>query len=233
MARETPPDRIAELIRCAAEVFIAQGYRRTQMADVATALGVAKGTLYLYVESKEALFDLVARYADVQPPFENPPVLPVPAPKSGQTFRYVRERLRKNRAPATLLKALKGRPAADSRGELEAIVRELYDTLRANRVGIKLIDSSARDTPELAALWFKGARGGLLELLTRYLADRSRQKRLRPTPDSAVAARLVLEMLVFWAVHRHWDAAPQAVEEQVAKESAVHFIVSALAKDER
>jgi AcrR family transcriptional regulator len=233
MARSTPPERIAELIKCAAQVFIEQGYRRTQMADVATALGVAKGTLYLYVESKDALFDLVARYADVAPPFENPPALPVPTPKSGQTFRYVRERLAKNRAPAALLKALKGRPAADSRAELEAIVRELYDMLRANRVGIKLIDSSARDTPELAALWFKGARGGLLELLAQYLTDRFRQKRLRSTPDPAVAARLVLEMLVFWAVHRHWDAAPQAVEEQVAKESAVHFIVSALAKDER
>jgi AcrR family transcriptional regulator len=203
------------------------------MADVATALGVAKGTLYLYVESKEALFDLVARYADASPPFENPPVLPVPTPKSGRTLRYVRERLTKNRAPAALLKALKGRPAADSRAELEAIVRELYDTLCENRIGIKLIDSSARDTPELAALWFKGARSGLVELLTQYLTDRFRQRRLRSTPDPAVTARLVLETLVFWAVHRHWDAAPQAVEEQVAKETAVHFIVSALAKDER
>jgi AcrR family transcriptional regulator len=34
------------------------------MADVAEALGVAKGTLYLCVESKEALFDAVLRYAD-------------------------------------------------------------------------------------------------------------------------------------------------------------------------
>ena len=34
------------------------------MEDVAKALRVAKGTLYVYVESKEALFDLVARCAD-------------------------------------------------------------------------------------------------------------------------------------------------------------------------
>ena len=43
MARETPPDRIAELVRCAAQVFIAQGYRRTQMADIAAALGRGGG----------------------------------------------------------------------------------------------------------------------------------------------------------------------------------------------
>jgi len=64
VVRRVPTDRIERLIECATEVFIDQGYRRTQMSDVASALGVAKGTLYLYVDSKEALFDLVARYAD-------------------------------------------------------------------------------------------------------------------------------------------------------------------------
>ena len=64
MPRTIPDDRLAKLVDCATEVFIAQGYQRTQMADVAKALGVAKGTLYLYVESKDALFDLVARCAD-------------------------------------------------------------------------------------------------------------------------------------------------------------------------
>ena len=233
MPRKTPPDRIAELIRCAAQVFIAQGYRRTQMADVAAALGVAKGTLYLYVESKEALFDLVARYSDDPVPLTHPPVLPVRTPRPGQTLRFVGERLAANRAPQALIKALKGRPAASARAELETITRELYDLLSRNRVGIKLIDSSARDTPELAALWFEGARSGLRELLGDYLTDRIRRKRLRPVPDVAVAARLIIETLVFWAVHRHWDAAPQLVSEEAARETAVHFIVSALAREKR
>ena len=233
MPRETPPDRIAELVRCAARVFVEQGYRRTQMADVADALGVAKGTLYLYVESKEALFDLALRYADVAAPFADPPVLPVPTPRPGQTLRYVRERLASNRAPAALLKARAGRAAPDARAELEAIVRELYGMLSANRVGIKLLDSSARDIPELAALWFEGARHGLLEQLAEYLSDRFRTKRLKPAPDPAVAARLVLETLVFWAVHRHWDTAPEPVTDELARETAVHFVVSALAKEAR
>ena len=34
------------------------------MEDIACSLGVAEGTLYVYVESKEALFDLVLRCAD-------------------------------------------------------------------------------------------------------------------------------------------------------------------------
>jgi len=55
MARRIPENRFDELVRGATEVFIARGYRLTQMSDVAEAVGVAKGTLYGYVESKDAL----------------------------------------------------------------------------------------------------------------------------------------------------------------------------------
>src|SRR5262249_8866510 len=153
MARTIPKDRVERLVDVAAEVFIEQGYARTQMADVAAALGVAKGTLYLYVESKEALFDLVARYADVEQPFAKPPALPVRRPKGGATVKFVRARLAQAQVPRALTHALPRSRVGDVRAECEAIIRELYDTLARNRRGIKLIDRSARDYPELAALW--------------------------------------------------------------------------------
>jgi len=81
MARTIPDDRLRRLVEVATAVFIEQGFRHTRMDDVADALGVAKGTLYLYVESKEALFDLVCRSADA--PFETPPTLPLRTPASG------------------------------------------------------------------------------------------------------------------------------------------------------
>jgi AcrR family transcriptional regulator len=231
MARRVPEDRLEQLVDCATRVFIEQGYARTQMADVAAALGVAKGTVYLYVESKEALFDLVARYADATRPFEKKPPLPVRTPKPGATVSYVRERLVQSQVPPTLTRALSRQRVADVRAELEAIVRELYDTLASNRRGIKLLDRSARDFPELAGLWFEGARGGLITVLTQYLEDRKRRKVLQAFPDAVVAARLVIETVVFWAVHRHWDPHPQTVEEAVAKETVVRFIVGALTKE--
>jgi AcrR family transcriptional regulator len=231
MPRTVPDDRIARLVECATQVFIEQGYRRTQMADVASALGVAKGTIYLYVESKDALFDLVARCADQDRPFEKPRTLPIRTPKPGATLRYVRERLAKNQTPAALAVALVRSRAPDPRAELEQIVRELYDALARNRHGIKLLDRAAPDYPELAALWFERARGGLVGQLAQYLEDRSRRKLLRPVADAAVTARLLIETLVFWAVHRHWDPHPQAVDESAAKETVVRFIVGALAKE--
>jgi AcrR family transcriptional regulator len=225
-----PPDRLAQLVDCATQVFIERGYRRTQMADVAEAMGVAKGTLYLYVASKEALFDLCCRHADGARPLARSADLPIPTPRNGATVAYVEERLAAQRLPA-LTAALGRRRVQDVSGELAGIVRELYRTTAANRRGIKLIDRSARDHPALAALWFEGARGGVVGQLTAYLDDRIRRKLLRPVPDTTVAARLVVETIVFWAVHRHWDAHPQAVDDQVAEDTVITFVVGALAKE--
>jgi AcrR family transcriptional regulator len=230
MARSVPADRIEKLVDCAAEVFIEQGYRRTQMEDVAGAVGIAKGTLYLYVDSKEALFDLVARFADGPWPLPNPLKLPIPTPRAGATARYIRERLSQHQVPEALTSALAARRVVEVRAELDAITTELYDTLAANRRGIKLLDRSARDLPELAALWSEGARGGLIQALRRYLDDRVRRGLLRAFPDTGVAARLTIETLVFWAVHRHWDPQPPTVDETTAKDTVIEFIVSAFAK---
>jgi len=233
MARRTPPDRLSQLIVCATKVFIEQGYRRTQMDDIAAALGVAKGTLYLYVESKEALFDLVARCTDAEPPLPQLAPLPLPTPKPGATLEYVRERLARNQTLPTLTAALARQRVKDARAELAMILGELYDTLARNRYGIKLLDSSAQDLPELAALWFETARGGLIATLAHYLETRMQRKLLCPLPDATVAARVVIEAVSFWAVHRHWDPRPQVVEETVARDTVVQFILNAFGREQR
>src|SRR6185369_14017595 len=115
MPRTAPPDRFDQLVARATDVFIEQGYRRTQMADVAAAMGIAKGTLYLYVESKEALFDLVCRFADAEPPIPRPATLPVPTPKPGATLEYVAARLaEENRVPAAINTALSAARVTDA-----------------------------------------------------------------------------------------------------------------------
>ena len=198
------------------------------MADIAEALGVAKGTLYLYVESKDALFDLVARCADGEHPLPKLSALPLATPAPGTTIAYVRDVLAANRDIPALRAALRRSRVRDVRAELEAIVGELYDVLARHRCGIKLIDRSAVDHPELGALWFEGARGGMREALADYLEARIRRGLLRPVADVAITARMLLETVVFWAVHRHWDAHPQPVDEPLARASVIQFIVDAL-----
>jgi len=48
--------RRKEIIKAAAQLFSQKSYHDVTMEEVASALGVAKGTLYLYFESKEKLY---------------------------------------------------------------------------------------------------------------------------------------------------------------------------------
>jgi AcrR family transcriptional regulator len=48
--------RPAELLAAALEVFAEKGFAATRLEEIAARAGVSKGTVYLYFESKEALF---------------------------------------------------------------------------------------------------------------------------------------------------------------------------------
>jgi AcrR family transcriptional regulator len=228
MPRRSSPTRLADLVAAATRVFIAQGYRRTQMADVATELGVAKGTVYLSVESKEALFDQVLRYADAGGGVAAPKRLPIRSPRRGATLAYVRERLTREPLVAEIMALGARRRPADLRAELETVLGKVYDVLSANRIGIKLVDRCAADHPGLGDLWFRGGRQGILAALREYFESRARTKGLRHFQDSEVVARIVLETLVFWAVHRHWDPSPMAIDQSVARSTAIGFLSAAL-----
>lgn len=227
MARPIPKDRFHDLVEAATRVFLEMGYRRAQIADVAARMGVAKGTIYLYVESKEALFHAVVRHADRPGRIELPDVLPVATPAPGATLEEVRRRVAETQLPL-LGAALARRRVNDVRAELEAILHELYALLAEHRVGIKLLDRCAFDHPELAAVWYGSGREGTQALLRQYIEDRIRRRQLPAVQDPSVTARIVLETLVFWAVHRHWDPSPQALDEEAAERAVVAFVVRGL-----
>ncbi|HEX4627222.1 MAG TPA: TetR/AcrR family transcriptional regulator [Gemmatimonadales bacterium] len=53
--------RPGEIVAAALELFGERGFAATKLADVARRAGITKGTLYLYFDSKEALFKAVVR----------------------------------------------------------------------------------------------------------------------------------------------------------------------------
>jgi AcrR family transcriptional regulator len=231
MPRSIPEDRFQALIDAATAVFLEQGYRRTQIADVAARMGLSKGSVYTYVESKEALFDCVLRHADHTDRIDLPTALPVASPPPGATLEMVQRRLAEEGSLPTLAAALSRSRVGDVRAELETVLGELYDALAHHRTAIKLLDRSAPDYPELAKLWYGAGREQALSLLARYLEARVRRGRLRRFESASVAARIVLETLVFWAVHRHWDPSPQAVDEDSARRTVLAFLTTALVKE--
>lgn len=53
--------RPSELAAAALELFVEKGFAATRLEEIAGRAGVSKGTLYLYFDSKEALFESVIR----------------------------------------------------------------------------------------------------------------------------------------------------------------------------
>jgi AcrR family transcriptional regulator len=231
MARSIPPERFRKLVDAATEVFIAQGYQRTQMEDVAQALGVGKGTLYGYVESKAALLHAAVLYADDRELLPDTSALPLATPSPGSTAASVRARLIAETRDLELVAAIGRKKPRDAAAELAAIVSDLYVRVERNRRIIKLVDRCAHDHPELAAVWFDEGRWTQHAALVQYLDLRSAEGSFRTVASTAVAARMILETIVFWAVHRHWDPSPQQVSENDVKNAIVDVILHGLVKE--
>ena len=59
-------ERWDEIIHAAAAIFYDKGYQATSLQDIASAVGMLKGSIYYYIETKEdLLFELVSRAQDV------------------------------------------------------------------------------------------------------------------------------------------------------------------------
>lgn len=208
MPRPIPTNRLASLIEAGTAVFVAQGYQRAQMQDVADALGVAKGTVYGAVAGKDALLLACIRYADGLAPLPDPRAWPLPAPAAGELVAMVGQRL--GEVGELDLHRIAGRTEPGPMiEEITAIVTDLMARLTRHRRAIKLVDRCAPEIEELAQLWFGAGRAHLVDRLHDYLAARAAQGLIRPYPAWDVVARTLVESCVLWAVHRHWDPAPE------------------------
>jgi AcrR family transcriptional regulator len=209
MARQIPPDRFTSLIDAGTAIFVAQGYRRTQMQDIADALGVAKGTVYGVVASKEALLLACVRFADGIEPPPDANSWPLPSPSAGELVELVAERL--TEVSELALHHLAEAEGGEAGEEIELIVTDFMRRLVRHRSAIKLVDRCAPEIPELAQLWFGAGRAQLVGELRDYLTRRAEQGLVRLTASSAhwdVVARTIVETCVLWAVHLQWDPAP-------------------------
>lgn len=229
MAPAFPPERFGQLVEAAARTFISRGYRLTQMTDIAAALGVAKGTVYGYVESKEALFDAALRYADGHLPLPEAAQLPLPTPLPQATLAYVRDRLAAEAKETVLGRIVRGGLTIDDPAEeITAVFSDLYRRVARNRLAMKLADRCAAEFPELAAVWFGEGRWAQHELLVTLLQARSKRRHVRRVEHPEVVARTILETIVFWAMHRHFDPSPQQVDDRVAETAVIDLLINGL-----
>ena len=219
--------RIAEIRGAALRLFGQNGYRRTQIADVARELRVSSGLVYHYFESKEALFHAALEHALDPDGVEAPEQLPVRTPDGNATLAMVRVHVERWVAAPLVDEALARERAPDPRAELEAIVGTFYDGAERRRLGADLLERSAMELPDLAALWFGEVRPAHFENLARYLEKRVDEGQFRRLPDARIAARIIIEIVVFFSRHRHRDPY-ENLDDAAVRETVVRFVLAAL-----
>jgi AcrR family transcriptional regulator len=208
-------------------VFGRQGYRRTRTAEIAAEAGMASGSVFNYVESKEALFFLVFAHG-FRALDEANPVLPIATPAPGETVALISQHLRKVETPC-LTAALDNRNPDDPRAELQGIIEERYDMLEALWPMLAVIERSAVDFPDLEEFYFRRLRVRYHDRLAHYLEQRATEGRLRPSCDPTLTARIVDESVTWFAWKRHEGRDARQFDDERARQSVVDFVCSALA----
>lgn len=226
--RVRPDTWLSDLLDAATKIFTVKGYRQTQMSDIAREMGVSQGTLYNYVESKEALFLLVCERGFSEGPIQAPEQPPVPSPSFETMVQKIREQMLSTTRLNTLRAALRTDNPADARAELEGVLREFYSVIQRNRHGFDLIERSALEVPEMAQMLFVEGRRKGVGGLARYIASRVESGHFKPVPNPATSARFVVEAVTWFARHRHHTPDSQMISDDDALETTIHFLVAAL-----
>jgi AcrR family transcriptional regulator len=206
-------------------MFTEKGYRRALMTDVGARLELSHALLYRSVESKEALFELAVRYA-MDPDAVSTLETPLPTPPPGRTLALVKRWAKERASFPVLGAALALGVPGDAADELGAIIDELYLFFERNRRLLALIERSAPDIPELYTFYFIQRRRALLAQLADYLERRMASGDLRPASDVGVAARFLVESIVWFAWHRKDDPDSAMIGDEQARHTVRELLLS-------
>jgi AcrR family transcriptional regulator len=228
MARRRPPDRLDQILQAATRVFARTGLEGSKMSDVAEEAGVSQGTLYNYVESKEALFRLLLdRGMGTLPPASA--AFPLKSPAMSALARRMDEAIDATFALPRLDEAFARKRVTDAAAELTGIIDELFERTLATREAADVVERSARDVPELAAVFYGKVRRRLFEKVTQVFARRIESGHYHRR-DPRVIARMVIETVTTFARHIYRDVEPPAFDLGAARADIVATLVAGIVR---
>lgn len=203
--------RLEQIADAALASFSENGFRLTQVADIARRAEVSPGTIYLFADSKEQLFWLAFCRAMGQP-LEGVACATPPTSE-------IRSRFAPDGASPSLARFLRGK--ADSLPRFETVLSEYWSTIADARIAIQLVEKCARDWPEPAEAFYEELRPAALSDLREYLERGAKAGVCRPVPDVALAARFIVESISWFAMHRHGDMDGRHIDAATARSAAL------------
>ena len=195
MPRKRDPARIDVIVAAATQAFVEFGFARTKIHRVADAARVGPGTIYLYAEDKEALFELALLRA-LESPIVASPNLPYQKTDPNARRALFDDCLKEVSHFPQLWVAAQRRDITDGRDEYHGILLEICRWIRRYRLAILLADRNKLDWPLVAEQFDAVVWSDLHRRLTSYLGSRIRTGLLAPAGDPAMIARFTLDALI-------------------------------------
>lgn len=158
--------RPGELLEAALESFLEHGFEATKLDEVAKRAGVAKGTIYLYFETKELLFRAVVRHT-----IEN---------NVGSIHRSIAEF--EGPFDALITMVLRGAAQSVSSSRTPAVA--------------KLVLREADRVPDLARIWFDEVAAPMLNALRAAIAKAERRGEVQSGDPTAHLFSIIGPMLL-------------------------------------
>jgi len=229
MARtRNPKQRIAELLEAGTTVFRRKGFKRTQMSDIAEEMNCSTGTLYNYVDSKEALFEhaIVAGFTQVLPDSKMLPLI-LPKPDARQV---ITERAKQIAEGSGLALANQLAEAGNPAEEITLIICDFFLFFCDYHPVLEMIESSQLDYPDVAKAYLEARSELVFEPWIRWVQHRQHEGRFRQDIDPEWTVRYLIEMIAMgaWKIRHHSDT----YDEEKARDAIVQIALTTLLRDE-
>lgn len=212
-------DTIKRVIASANTLFIHQGYKVTQISQIAKASGIATGSIYHLFENKLALLQFVLRYAVEELDLAN---------ISFPVAEVLESDLKKELIEAFLKRLDVFTSKKQGNYSFHEMLCDAFDLISQNASSNLIFEHNLTECGELANAYLE-YRLIFFKTMTDYIDYFEQKGVLKPIKRKQLSVRFILETLAFWAMHLPYDAlGPNAdITPSVAKEVAVETLCSA------
>ena len=196
-----PEERPNELLDAALRIFAERGYANTRLEDIAAAVGVTKGTIYHYFETKEDLLRQAIEH------------------NHERVFLPLEKGIRERKGPVSTTIRLFLRRAFG--GNMDQ-TRQSVLTL--------LVQGVAREVPHVYQRWLEAGPARAWQLLAELIEEGKASGEFRKDVDSEVAARVTISGLILQLAWQQFGkGAPSvAIDRDQLIDSTSEFLLHGL-----
>ena len=196
-----PEERPNELLDAALRIFAERGYGNTRLEDIAAAVGVTKGTIYHYFETKEDLLRQAIEH------------------NHERVFLPLEKGIRERKGPVSTTIRLFLRRAFG--GNMDQ-TRQSVLTL--------LVQGVAREVPHVYQRWLEAGPARAWQLLAELIEEGKASGEFRKDVDSEVAARVTISGLILQLAWQQFGkGAPSvAIDRDQLIDSTSEFLLHGL-----